>query len=279
VDRRHVFSAIANGGTEIKIAGLFKKSVELPAAPPQRFERKFYIVPANLGLAYVLLRQVCRPDREFPRDTVHSLYFDTPDLDQYEKSAAGEHRKDKVRIRWYVDSHQETGDIPVYIELKSRQGFASSKQRRRMLVPASQLEPPGLAGGIVSRITLLETLAGFGYFPEKPLQPVILITYLRYRFNEVLTGDRVSFDRDIRARMVAPAASRPSLSGEISLPGGVIEVKGPTLALPATLRSIKLLDVAWSRFSKYGSCLDAYFSEPGSVARTSPSGKIIAFRE
>jgi len=138
-----------------------------------------------------------------------------------------------------------------------------------------QLEPAGLAGGIVSRTTLLETLAGFGYFPEKPLQPVILITYLRYRFNEVLTGTRVSFDRDIRARAVALAPGRPALSGEIALPGGVIEVKGPTLSLPLTLRSIKLLDVDWSRFSKYGSCLDAYFATPGSVGRASPSGRLI----
>ena len=184
-----------------------------------------------------------------------------------------------MRIRWYVDNPQDTGEIPVYIELKSRQGFASSKQRRRMLVPASQLESPGLARGIVSKTTLLETLAGFGYFLEKPLQPVILITYLRYRFNEVLTGDRVSFDRDIRARAVATAPGHPSLSGEISLPGGVIEVKGPTLSLPPTLRSMKLLDVDWSRFSKYGSCLDAYFSGPGSVGRASPSGKIVALRE
>jgi hypothetical protein len=167
----------------------------------------------------------------------------------------------------------------VFIELKSRQGFASSKQRRRMLLPAARVETAGLKGGIVSKTTLLETLAGFGHFPEKPLQPVILITYLRYRFNEVLTGTRVSFDRDIRAHVVAAAAGRPSLSGELSLPGGVIEVKGPTLSLPPTLRSLKLLDVDWSRFSKYGSCLDAYFSEPGSVARSSPSGKVVSLWE
>jgi len=226
-----------------------------------------------------LLRQVCRPDREFPRNTVHSLYFDTPDLDQYERSAAGEYRKDKVRLRWYDENPAAAREVPVYLELKSRQGFASSKQRRRLAVPASKLEPAGLTEGIVSKTTLLETLAGFGYFPEQPLQPVILITYRRYRFNEVLTGVRVSFDRDIRARVVAAALGRPSLSGEISLPGGVIEVKGPTLSLPPTLRSIKLLDVDWSRFSKYGSCLDVYFSEPGSVARSSPSGKIVSLWE
>ncbi len=244
--------------------------------PGQRFERKFYIIPRNTGFAYHLLRQVCRPDAEFPRDIVHSLYFDTVDLDQYERSASGEFRKDKVRLRWYGEG-QETGEVPVFIELKSRQGFASSKQRRRLLVPASQLEPAQLSKGIVSKTTLSETLAGFGHFPEKPLKPIILITYRRCRFHEILTGERVSFDRDIRALVVDPElGGRPTLAGEIALTGGVIEVKGPTLALPVTLQRMKLMDVDWSRFSKYGACLDMYFETPGSVGRTSPPGKLIS---
>jgi hypothetical protein len=180
-----------------------------------------------------------------------------------------------VRIRWYGDSHQAAGEIPVFLELKSRQGFASSKQRRRLLIPAAQLEPAQLVKGIVSKTTLIETLAGFGHFLDKPLKPIILITYQRYRFNEILTGIRVSFDHDIRASIVDPELGRPTLAGEITLPGGVIEVKGPTLALPLTLRRMKLLDVDWSRFSKYGSCLDVYFAEPGSIARSWPPGKLI----
>ena len=42
--------------------------------------------------------------------------------------------------------------------------------------------------------------------------------------------------------------------------GGVIEVKGPSMELPVTLRYMRQLDVDWSRFSKYGGCLDAYFA-------------------
>jgi hypothetical protein len=243
--------------------------------PAQRFERKFYIIPRNSGFAYNLLRQVCRPDGEFPRDTIHSLYFDTADLDQYERSASGEFRKDKVRLRWYGDT-RPTGEVPVFIELKSRQGFASSKQRRRILVPASHLEPAHLSQGIVSKTLLSDTLAGFAHFPEKPLRPVILISYLRYRFYEIMTGERVSFDCNIRASVVDPVlAGRPTTTGEIVLEGGVIEVKGPALALPFTLRRMKLLDADWSRFSKYGACLDVYFDTPGSVGRFSPSGKLI----
>jgi hypothetical protein len=238
----------------------------------ERFERKFAILPRNIGFAYTLLRQVCRPDREYPRDRVHSLYFDIADLDQYERSASGEFRKNKVRIRWYVENIAGQGEIPIFLELKSRQGFASSKQRRKFLVPAQSLKPANLSHGILDKTTIMETLARFGHFPEKPLMPVIVISYLRYRFNEMLTGIRVSFDQDIRATVVAPELG--PLESEIRLTAGVIEVKGPSLELPLTLRRIRLLDTDWSRFSKYGSCLDSYFSQPGSLARFLPSGRI-----
>ena len=75
--------------------------------------------------------------------------------------------------------------------------------------------------------------------------------------------------------MVAPEMGHAAREKEIRLPSGVIEVKGPSLELPVTLRRMKLLDTDWSRFSKYGYCMDILFTEPGSVARYSPSGKII----
>lgn len=242
-----------------------------PAASVMRFERKFSILPRNIGFAHTMLRQVCRPDREYPLDRVHSLYFDSVDLDQYERSAAGEFKKDKVRIRWYDGSTAGPGEVPVYVERKIREGYASSKQRQQSVAPASRLEPANLNGGILSVTELLDTLGGFGYFPEKQLKPIIVISYLRHRFNEMQTGVRVSFDYDIKASMVAPELGR--WEREIRLTQGVIEVKGPRLELPITLRRMKLLDTDWSRFSKYGSCLDVHFTEPGSLARFSPSGR------
>ena len=236
-------------------------------------ERKFFVLPKNIGFAYNLLRQVCRPDSEYPEDQINTLYFDTPDLDQYTRSASGEFRKDKVRIRWYgkLDDSQTT--VPVFLELKTREGFASSKQRQRLLVPARHLEPANLGRGIISKTRLIDTVTGFGHYPEKPLQPVIVIRYWRYRFTEMLTGIRVSLDLNIRSSMI----KRQLGYGERELPlqGGVIEVKGPTMELPMTLRRIRLLDVDWSRFSKYGSCIDSHLEEPGTVARLWPSGRFI----
>jgi hypothetical protein len=204
------------------------------------------------------LRQICRPDREYPKDRVYSLYFDTADLEQYEKSEAGDFRKNKVRIRWYGSDTEETGGMPVYLELKSREGFASSKLRQKFTVPPSSLISPNINGGILDKSTIKQTLAAFGHFPGNPLQPIILISYQRYRFSEIQTGTRVCLDYDISASVVAPKLGRQV--NEVRLEGGVIEVKGPSIELPVTLRYMRQLDVDWSRFSKYGGCLDAYFA-------------------
>lgn len=241
-------------------AGLFRRSAnkitsEKPK-PIQRFERKFAIHPRYSGFALAFLRQVCRPDRQYPVNRITSLYFDTEDFDQYIRSASGEFKKDKIRIRWYDDLSGEDREVPVYLELKSRQGFASSKQREKLMVEGERLEPDNIRRGIIDKQLLLNTLAGFGHFPTEPLKPVIRISYLRHRFTEMQTGVRVSFDYNISAIAIAPELSHRNR--EIHLTDSIIEVKGPSLELPVTLRRMRILDTDWSRYSKYGYCIEAY---------------------
>ncbi|MBA7666946.1 hypothetical protein ES703_75030 [subsurface metagenome] len=223
-------------------------------------------------MAYALLRQCCRPDSDYPEEQVNSLYFDTDDLEQYVKSSSGEFRKNKVRIRWYhtLDDYQE--EIPVFLELKSREGFTSSKQRQRLLSPVHKLETANLYNGIVPLTTLIDTIAGFGHYLEAPIRPIIIIAYWRYRFTELLTGMRVALDCNIRSTIIKRSLGYGEK--ELNLAGGVIEVKGQKMELPVTLRRMGLLDLDWSRFSKYSSCLDSHLSEPGTTARLWPSGRI-----
>ena len=239
----------------------------------QRIERKFFVLPKNIGLAYGLLQHVCRLDREYPSEQINSLYFDTADLDQHEKSSSGDYRKDKVRIRWYGEDEDLNGRQAVFLELKSRRGFASTKQRLKLEVPAENLAPHHLGKGIVARTLLADTLARFGYFSPEPLQPVIRISYWRYRFTEMLTGMRVALDCYIRSTMIIPGSGNGE--HELDLSGGVVEVKGTSIELPITLRHMKFLDLDWSRFSKYSSCIDSHNEGIGTIGRLSPSGKII----
>ena len=240
---------------------------------PRRMERKFFIAPARVGLAYGLLQHACCPAPEYACEQINSIYFDTADLDQHARSLAGDFRKDKVRIRWYGDNTDSHDLQPAFLELKSREGFSSFKQRLELSIPAESLEIKCPGDGIVSKTLLYDTLANFGYFPPAPLEPVIKISYKRCRFIDVFSGQRIALDCNIRSTCITGRIGNGEL--ELKLPGAVMEIKGSSLELPLTLRNIKLLDVDWSRFSKYSSCLEAHMEAPGAAGRLSPSGKII----
>ena len=255
-------------------------AVQLHGAPmetitrlPQRFERKHYLAPREVGLAYGLLRQICLPDSAYYSEQINSLYFDTRDLDQHKRSFDGDYQKDKVRIRWYGEGKNPHGMQTVFLELKSRRGFASAKQRLALQVPADSLALENLKKGIVSRNLLMGTLVRFGFFPTRMLQPVIQISYWRYRFSEIMTEQRISLDHHIRSTMIMPGSGNGER--ELALPGGVIEIKGQDMELPTTLRQVRVLDTDWTRFSKYSACIDSHIEQPGSIGRTSPSGRII----
>ncbi len=190
---------------------------------PRRLERKYYIEPAKVGLAYGILRHTCRMDTDFPSEQINSLYFDTAELDEHEKSVSGEFQKDKIRLRWYGADGDRQRMQTAFLELKSRQGFASTKQRRRSM-PAEDLEPEALGSGVIPWPLLSETLAGFGCFPTRLLQPVIAISYWRHRFREVLSGQSVSLDTRIRSTMILPRLGNGE--ADLELPGAVMEVKG-----------------------------------------------------
>ncbi|MDD5590328.1 MAG: VTC domain-containing protein [Dehalococcoidales bacterium] len=239
---------------------------------PERFERKYYLVAGEVGLAYGLLRHLCLSASEYPSEQINSLYFDTAGLEQHERSAAGDYNKDKVRIRWYGEDNDISGMRNVFIELKSRRGFTSTKQRLKLSVSAMSLNPGNLIRGIVPRTLLMDTLARFGCFPHEMLHPVIKISYWRRRFSEILTGQRVSLDCHIRSSMVMPG--RGNGEKELELPGGVIEIKGLAMDLPPSLSRMRMLYLDWTRFSKYSSCIDSHLEEPGSMGRLSPSGRI-----
>lgn len=251
-----------------------------PAGPirhtlPRRLERKFYLPPATVDLARGLLRHTCLVDREFGSEQINSLYFDTPDLDQHERSCSGDFRKDKIRIRWYGGDEDRDGMQTVFLELKSREGFASTKQRLETQVQAEVLSPARLGQGIVPRSLLRDTLASFGFFPGEPIIPVVRISYWRYRFVEVMTGQRVSLDCHIRSTMIMVAPGWCNGEKDLELPGAALEIKGQDVELPVTLGRMRMLGLDWGRFSKYSACIDSHIETTGAVGRLSPSGRLV----
>jgi hypothetical protein len=243
------------------------------STPPERMEQKYFVTPQKAMLALALLRRTCRWDEHYPQEQINSLYFDTPDLEQHQASSAGESLKSKIRLRWYGrenDPHQRASaaggppaagtcaasDIPVWLELKQRRGFASSKHRHQVTVDAGALLPRALRCGIVSPTLLTQTMAGFGHCGARLLSPVIVISYWRHRFVEPVTGFHVAFDSHIRSTVVMPGLSRGERSLELA--GAVVEVKGSSVDIPACLLPLRDLGSSWTRFSKYSSSLDAH---------------------
>lgn len=236
----------------------------------ERFERKFYLPSSAIPFASHLLAHCCPADRRYARGTIHSVYYDTADLDYYDESEQGQRVRNKVRIRWY-DYPQDADTVPVFIELKSKNGFAGSKQRKEQPVPAQRLIPSALRDGPLSYTQLFNTLAEFDYQPHTQLHPMLLITYQRLRFVEPLTGSRISLDWNIRSTIVYPLLNRGEQS--LSMEGAVIEIKGRSAEIPMTLRSLHLLDTDWSRYSKYATCMQSQLEKTGSYGRLMPSGR------
>ncbi len=237
---------------------------------PWRIERKFYIEPQKVELVRGLLNVRCRPDAAFPAEQINSLYFDSDELEQYERSQSGDFLKHKVRLRWY-GSEPEMLDMmqTVFLELKSREGFASRKQRLEMKVPTKKLFPPYIEEGVISGNLLTELLARFGYFPVEPLRPVIQISYFRYRYRDIWGEMSIALDCNIRSVMMRPCGDD---GGRLALTGAVLEIKGKSMEVPLPLKKLGALGIGWSRFSKYSACIDAHRDQPGSSGWLSPAG-------
>jgi len=243
---------------------------------PGRFERKFYIVPSLSGFAYGFLKHTCKSDTEYPSEQINSIYFDTLDLEQYERSESGDYQKDKIRIRWYGEDEDIKEVQTIFVELKSRRGFAGYKQRLKLLDPGNTLTQEKLKKGVIPYHLLQSTLAQFGFFPARQLLPVIKISYWRYRYTDISTGQRISLDCRIRSYSLLPGLGNEQ--AEIELPGSVLEIKSNTMDTPLSLQKIKILEIDWTRFSKYAACINSHIDKPGSVGHCSPSGRIIGYK-
>ncbi len=224
----------------------------------RRMERKFFVDPYRLGLVRAWLSHTCRPAPEYPEGQVTSCYYDTPDMDEYFASFDGDLDKNKVRLRWY-DSLPTSGEVTAFIELKSKNGVETTKQRAALTIPASVLASQDFAAAL-PREALTRYLLGFGYRPPLDLRPTVVITYHRYRFLEQDSHATLSLDSGIRAWLASDQRCWPP----VALHAAVLELKGRDLALPRRLRALRRFGPTWTAYSKYASAIEALADAPGS---------------
>ena len=58
----------------------------------ERIERKFFVSPDKIIYARNIMSSICLPDKKYSKGTINSLYFDTPDLQEYERSDDGDYK-------------------------------------------------------------------------------------------------------------------------------------------------------------------------------------------
>ncbi len=217
-----------------------------------REERKYPLPAARAGLLTAWLDARLPRDPQYPLGVVTSCYYDTPQLDSYQDSADGEFAKQKLRLRWYGDPVDPYAGV--WLELKSRDGARSVKQRFRY--PSSGT--PNQMGLIIPEreelASRLHDLTGFAALPIAPtLQPTALIRYERIRWQAADGSVRAALDTNVRT---ADPRGAP-----IWLPirdGSVLELKSEG-ELPAQMAHLGRLGLRRTAHSKYALAVETLY--------------------
>jgi hypothetical protein len=214
------------------------------------FERKYLVRPSQAAAATACLRAYCREDERYPEGIVRSVYFDTPGLRLLQEKANSDLYKTKVRLRWYEHPETgETGDIS-FLEVKRRVGLRRLKWRRRLDLSGRELSRMELTDArlqaVVETIDLDPSVAIAG------LRPVLVVSYLRRRWQDPITGARVCLDRAI----TVPRVNRRLIAGPTTgaLSAVVLEIKNPSGLVPLNLGFLAPLGAQQASFSKYAEC-------------------------
>ena len=217
-----------------------------------REEHKYPLPSSRAPLLTAWLDARLPRDSQYPLGMVTSCYYDTANLDSYQESADGEFTKHKLRLRWYgepVDPY-----AGVWLELKSRDGARSVKQRVRY--PSSGV-PNQLGLIIPDRDELARCLVDFTELGAPPLdptlQPTVLIRYQRIRWQSTDGTVRASLDTSVRA-------SNPR-GAPIWLPvpdGDVLELKSRG-DLPPQMAHLARLGLRRTAHSKYALAVETLY--------------------
>jgi hypothetical protein len=221
------------------------RALPVPGSPrsPGDLERELkYIVPAGrMPFVQRWLAAICRQDPAYAVSDVWSVYYDTPDRLSLREKLNSDYLKTKIRVRWY----QPGGDA--FLELKRRVGDRRDKVRVVLAGGAAALAGRPLDDA--AWLQLLDRFRDDGVQVEGLWRPVVSLVYRRLRFVDAASLARISCDSAIRAAGV-PRRWQAGWS-RAPLPVGVIEIKGQSDELPASLAPVVRFGGRAASFSKY----------------------------
>jgi hypothetical protein len=195
--------------------------------------------------------------------TVHSIYFDTAQLDLYYEKLSGLKRRKKLRVRGY---NEQTKDSYVFLEIKRKTGMAVSKLRAKVVY--ENLDSLMQSNDIDTYVSKngdyhsYENAQRFLYHIHKlHLKPIVLISYEREAyFYKFYHGWRITIDQNLRSCMTNSFHSLFDYNNTVeSLPKHYIfEIKGSGV-MPEWLRYIiGTLNLKLAALSKYTMSIDSH---------------------
>lgn len=223
-----------------------------------RTEKKYVLDRAHALLAQTIISAHCLPDPSFARATVHSIYFDTLDLQFLSEKIDSTYFKAKVRLRWYGDWNFLPDDGPAFLEAKIKEGGLQRKVRIPMTRSGRELAALPLGSPELSSLPALLAERGVGLAAS--VRPVFVICYRRMRFIDPMSGTRIALDQNIHAPR--HALSCPGANGSPMLPFAVIETKGALSSLPRYLAPLVAMGLRPDSFSKYLHCYQTLMQQP-----------------
>ncbi len=217
-----------------------------------REERKFPLPAARAALLTAWLDARLPRDPQYPVGVITSCYYDTPALDAYQASADGEFAKQKLRLRWYDDPVDPYAGV--WLELKSRDGARSTKQRLRY--PSTGV--PNQLGLIIPErdelVRCLRDIAPSAWLPIEPtVAPTALIRYHRIRWQSTEGSVRASLDTNLQASNPRGAPIWQPVPN-----GSVLELKSSG-ELPPQLAQLGRLGLRRTAHSKYALAVETLY--------------------
>jgi hypothetical protein len=222
-----------------------------------RTEKKYVLDMAQASLAKALISAHCLADPHFAMATVHSIYYDTLDLQFLSEKIDSTYFKAKIRLRWYGDWSFNPDDGPAFLEAKLKEGGRQRKVRMKMLRTGRELAEMPLGDPALAALPALLVSHGIGI--NASTRPIFVIAYRRLRFIDPMTGVRIALDQHIHAPR--HALSCPGPTGSPFLPFAVIETKGQLASLPRYLAPLMTMGLRPESFSKYLHCYQSLMQQ------------------
>lgn len=223
----------------------------------RRVEKKYRLNPAQKDALLSVIGQHLTPDVH-GRNTICSLYLDTPDHRIIRASLMARTYKEKLRLRSYGTP---TMDDHVFLEIKKKYKGVVYKRRETMTLRDAMAYIEHGEKPCDSQI--MREIDYAMHFYGNP-QPSMLIAYEREAYFDAENPDlRITFDTNIRARE-SNCRLEAGSQGDALLSEDVIMMEIKTGgAMPVWLaQALSQCSIVPGRFSKYGT---AYLRSAGLI--------------